>query len=619
MPILIILLIMLGVGLLITLHEFGHFYMAKRNKVMVEVFSVGFGPPIIRWRRKNDETEYRISWIPLGGYVKLAGELPAGDRKPQPHELWARTPWQKFQIFVAGALMNLILAFPLCIVANLVGRYLQAPYVGEVPSPEAQAGMLPGDEIVSVDGVPIKSLDDYRFQIFSHSGSAKVVVKRDGKEVELTVPIMTDEHHRVGRQENKIAELVPGGDAEKAGFRKDDELLTFEANGEKISVITRRGMEEAFSKFYDKEVKATVRNHGEIRAVNFKMKKKEIFEYPEDNVLIEPIVGGVQDGTPAHGKLKEGDRIKSVDGVPVESWGALVEEVKKKGQNPDDEVVIRVLREGKEEDIRIKPALNDLGQGMLGIMAPGTQARSAGCFSRPGRGGVYGTNVIADVPKDSYYDKAGFRKGDRIKQIDEVPGEYVVGHLWTAEGTLPADKVRTVRVGRGGQTVALEMRPRARAVGDLEAFGVKLYDRGNVFFRKWSLGEAVVDGIKEPWRITKLTFELLRKLVTGKVSAKNLSGPVGIFHVSYVSASVHIGNFLWLLALITVNLGIINLLPLPLLDGGHMWVLLAAEKIKGKPPSERFFMVFQYLGFAMFLVLVIFVTFNDVTRLFKSF
>lgn len=618
MPILIILLIIFGVGLLIGLHEFGHFYMAKRNKVLVEVFSVGFGPPIVRWRRANDETEYRISWIPLGGYVKLAGELPTGERQPQPHELWAKTPWQKFQIFVAGALMNLILAFPLCIVANLVGRYVQAPYVGEVPMPEARAGMLPGDEIVSVEGVPIKSLDDYRFQIFSHSGSAKVVVRRDGKEVELTVPIMTDEHHRVGRQDNKIAQVLPGTPAEKAGFKEGDELLKLEAEGESMSVIGPGRLLEAFFKLGGKQVTATVRNRGEIRKVEFTMPKNEVYQYEVDYSLVEPLVGSVEEGKPAFGKLKEGDRIRSVDGVPVESWAGLVEQIKKK--RPSDDVAIRVLREGSEVEVRINPGLNDLGQGQLGIAPPSSQRQSAGCGRSP-RGGIPGTNVIADVRKDSYYDKVGFRKGDRIKQIDDAPGDFVVGHLWMTDGRLTADKVRTVLVDRGGQSVTLRLEPSKQVVGEtnFDAFGIKLYDRGNVFFRKWSLGEAMVDGIKEPWRITKLTFELLRKLVTGKVSAKNLSGPVGIFHVSYVSASVHIGNFLWLLALITVNLGIINLLPLPLLDGGHMWVLLAAEKIKGKPPSERFFMVFQYLGFAMFLVLVIFVTFNDVTRLFKSF
>lgn len=618
MPILIVVLIILGVGLLIGLHEFGHFIMAKRNKVRVEIFSIGFGPAIFRWRRKNDETEYRLSWIPLGGYVKLAGELPTGDRQPEPHELWAKTPWQKFQIFVAGAAMNLVLAFPLCIVANLIGRYVQAPYVGEVPVPEAQAGMLPGDEIVSVNGVPIKSLDDYRFQIFSHSGSARVVVRRDGKEVELNVPIMTDEHHRVGRQDNKIARVLAGTPAEKAGFREGDELLKLEADGESMSVLGPGRLMEAFLKLGGRKVTATVRNRGELRRVEFTMPKNEVYQYEVDYGLVEPVVGGVEEGKPAFGKLKEGDRILNVDGVAVESWAGLVEQVKKK--RPTDEVVLRVLREGDQVEVRIKPALNDLGQGQLGIAPPGSPRPSPGCGPSP-RGGVPGTNVIAEVRPGSSYEKAGFRKGDRIKQIDDTPGDFVVGHLWMTDGPVTADKVRSVLVDRGGQSVTLRMEPVRQIVGEtnLDAFGIRLYDRGNVLFRQWSLGEAVVDGVKEPWRITKLTFELLRKLVTGKVSAKNLSGPVGIFHVSYVSASVHIGNFLWLLALITVNLGIINLLPLPLLDGGHMWVLLAAEKIKGKPPSERFFLVFQYLGFALFLVLVIFVTFNDVTRLFKSF
>ncbi|MFN3487311.1 MAG: site-2 protease family protein, partial [Planctomycetota bacterium] len=137
-------------------------------------------------------------------------------------------------------------------------------------------------------------------------------------------------------------------------------------------------------------------------------------------------------------------------------------------------------------------------------------------------------------------------------------------------------------------------------------------------FRRRSLGQAVAAGIYEPYDIAVMTFEVLRKLVTGGESAKGLSGPIGIIHVSYRSADLSFGNFLWLLCLITVNLGIFNLLPIPVLDGGHN-VLLAIEVVRkwlGKPPpSEKFVATFQYAGLLFILALFLFVTYNDISKL----
>jgi len=111
---------------------------------------------------------------------------------------------------------------------------------------------------------------------------------------------------------------------------------------------------------------------------------------------------------------------------------------------------------------------------------------------------------------------------------------------------------------------------------------------------------------------------VLRKLVTGGESHKGLSGPLGIAHVTYTQAERSFGNYLWLLCLITVNLGVFNLLPIPVLDGGHN-VLLLIEVVRkwfGKPPpSERFVATFQYVGLIFILFLFVVVTFNDVGRL----
>src|SRR5207249_9762804 len=110
--------------------------------------------------------------------------------------------------------------------------------------------------------------------------------------------------------------------------------------------------------------------------------------------------------------------------------------------------------------------------------------------------------------------------------------------------------------------------------------------------------------------------------LTGGESAKGLSGPLGIAHASYTFAMLSLGNFLWLLCLITVNLGVFNLLPIPVLDGGHNVLLLieVVRKWLGKPPpSEKFIAGFQYVGLAFILTLFVFVTFTDIHRLIRGY
>jgi regulator of sigma E protease len=108
----------------------------------------------------------------------------------------------------------------------------------------------------------------------------------------------------------------------------------------------------------------------------------------------------------------------------------------------------------------------------------------------------------------------------------------------------------------------------------------------------------------------EITVGILKKLFVGQEDAGGMAGPAGIFKASFIHAEAGLGNFLWLLVLITVNLGIFNLLPVPVLDGGHI-LLLAIEKIKGSPPSPRFVERFQLVGLVLLLSLLIFVTVND--------
>jgi regulator of sigma E protease len=154
-----ILMVAVGFGLVIFVHELGHFLLAKKIGAKVEKFSLGFGPRLFGFT--IGETEYRVSVIPLGGYVKIKGmgEViepgeKAEDKTESPDDFNNKSVGQRFQVIVAGVLMNLLFTFPLCVVVYLVGRTVPDNTVTAVSvgSPAFEAGLKPGDVVESVMG-----------------------------------------------------------------------------------------------------------------------------------------------------------------------------------------------------------------------------------------------------------------------------------------------------------------------------------------------------------------------------------------------------------------------------------------------------------------------------------
>jgi len=251
------------------------------------------------------------------------------------------------------------------------------------------------------------------------------------------------------------------------------------------------------------------------------------------------------------------------------------------------------------KEFSIQPTFGEGGVGRLGVQ-------------------IQPSKSFAVVREGSYYYQQGLRSADVLLSIEGKVGEISVQDLVAA---VPAEGKTAVHVDlqRGDQRIGLDLMPLEKTECDFAALGIESkkgqwtidYSR---IFRQRSLGESLREGFYEPINIGVLTFQLLYKLVSAEESARGLAGPVGIFQVSYRSAEMSSGNFLWLLALITVNLGIFNLLPIPILDGGHV-VLLTIEKLRGKPPSERFVAIFQYVGLIFLLALIVFVTYNDISRI----
>ncbi len=232
-------------GVLIFVHELGHYMLAKRIGVRVLTFSLGFGPKILGFRRNG--TDYCVSAIPLGGYVKMAGETPDEPRSGQPDEFLSRSKWERFQVLVMGPVMNVALAIVLTAVVFMFGAEVavyedQAPVVGAITagSPAAQAGIEPGDRIIAVGGQAVSTWSDVYIKIGSKPNrELAITVMRDGRQLQLwaktasegkfdvgEIGVMPDVHPHVGG-------VKPGSPADKAGIKVGD--VVFAVDGRTIT------------------------------------------------------------------------------------------------------------------------------------------------------------------------------------------------------------------------------------------------------------------------------------------------------------------------------------------------------------------------------------------------
>jgi regulator of sigma E protease len=233
-------------GVLVFVHELGHFLLARWHGVRVLTFSLGFGPKLLKWRR--GDTEYCISAIPLGGYVKMAGDAADSDANIQgkPDEFMSKSKWQRFQIFVAGPAMNMVLALVVMTFVLYQGAteplYLQrAPTVGTVlaGSAAAKAGIQPGDTVVSVAGKPLTTWEQMDMEVLPRAGQeVDVVIRRDGKDQTLRVTPDARTKFKAGDlgivpvMHPQVLSVNPGDPAEKAGIKPGD--VIYAVNGEPV-------------------------------------------------------------------------------------------------------------------------------------------------------------------------------------------------------------------------------------------------------------------------------------------------------------------------------------------------------------------------------------------------
>ncbi len=257
-------------GVLVFVHELGHFLAARRIGIRVLTFSLGFGPKLLKTRR--GDTEYCISAIPLGGYVKMAGESPDDPRSGAPDEFMSKSKWERFQVLIMGPLMNIVLAvvvlaFVLMQGADVPAYQDQPPVVGAVTAggPAAKAGVEPGDRILTVAGTAVDTWDRLFMEIGTRPNrDVSVTLLRNGQTMAVSLRPEATTRYEIGDIGIMpdvgpiVRSLFPGDPAERAGLKTGDEVIA--VNGERVAFS--RQLSDALKKHAKQPVDLTVRRGG---------------------------------------------------------------------------------------------------------------------------------------------------------------------------------------------------------------------------------------------------------------------------------------------------------------------------------------------------------------------
>jgi len=268
-----ILVALVVLGVIIVIHEFGHFAVAKLFKIKVETFSVGFGPRLIGFRR--GETDYRISALPLGGYVKMSGENPGDTITGDPREFLSKPKWQRFLVASAGPAMNIVLAFVLLTGLLMHGTevpefYNNQAVVGIVSpgSPADKAGIRLDDRIVEIDGKQKPNWQNISVILGTNPAHlVPITIERDGQRIDTTITPALDERSGMGEPgmgpliRTIVKDVRPNGPAAAAGMKPNDEIIA--ANG--IDLRTNgKQLTDTIQSIPDKTFPITVLRDGKL-------------------------------------------------------------------------------------------------------------------------------------------------------------------------------------------------------------------------------------------------------------------------------------------------------------------------------------------------------------------
>lgn len=536
------------VGVLVVIHELGHFVAAKVLDVKVLRFSIGYGRPLFRF--KGAETEYQVAIFPLGGYVRILGveDGEEDDPRERGRSFQNRPLWQRLVILFAGPAANLILPIFIYFILFAGQTELPAAVVGDVfeDSPAARAGIAAGDRVLAVDGDGVLYWEDLE----------RAIRRRPGGEVHLRL-------ERNGHVFEKY--VVP---LEETVRKRDGQAQRQGRIG-----ITR--------------------------------------------APFVPMIGIIDESSPAaKAGMRTGDLIISIDGQETPNWSEVVRGLGH-GARRTNIVYFRGTELPGVAQVRLLDA-------RFADLVPET--RIGDDLSRSAYTGLENAEMfVAHVDPGTPADRAGLEVGDLITTLDGQP----VKHWSMFDQRLLSDPERTWTVGwrraEDGKVVDRSAKLTQVWRKDRDEYGHTVErlvlgarndverGQGKMVPIDGRIGYAVSKAVERTGETIALMATGLVKVLGGDSPSESLGGPLTMFRVASVSGEQGFDSFLLLLALISVNLGLINLLPVPVLDGGHVLVF-AIEAVRGKPLSARTRDRIQSAGLAVIVIITLLAIRNDVMR-----
>jgi len=689
-------------------HELGHFLAARWAGIRVLAFAMGFGPALVSfrkglgWRRGSSEaeylelarrqrigergyvkgadgpvapTEYRLNALPFGGYVKMLGQedLNPDATSDAPDSYQSTAPVKRMVVISAGVIMNLITAAILFVAVFMVGLQTEPPKVGDVaagkPASKAVAsnaaelgvteiGLKPGDEIVSINGVPPRSFNDLMLAVaMAKQGTdIQISVKREGVASPLAFTIRPERSRTTAlmeigvepsRSTNVFKINAPAEAAEfserlaSVGLKGVEEGMTLVSAGGRPArsgaALTRAARESGGQPFElvfakgDRKVTVAVTPQAELQT---DLVGPEGSQKVLDHLLgLTPVmtVADVPKGMAS--KLKPGDVFARLGSTEYPSIAQGTAEISSRKGKTIDAIVLRTNTSGKVEPITL--VLDVSSKGQIGIYVGDTSRTQTLLASPPERL----TRIQAGAqPRTPPAASVITRPGTRVTAVNDKP----VANFTELRATLmaatrgAADKLAAGQT-TSGATVKLKLELPLRTgtpptevvdwvlapadIAELHALGwVSPVFAGGLFeleeFVLKANGpvDAIKTGLHETHRVMMTTYLTFARLFDGTVKVEHLKGPVGIAHLGTVVAS---RGFIWLLffmALISVNLAVLNFLPMPIVDGGQ-FVFLLVEQAMGRPVPVRIQNAATLAGLVVIGSMFLIVTFNDIMNL----
>jgi len=665
------LLLVLGFGFVIFWHELGHFLAAKWADVRVDQFAVGFGQAIFSWRKglgfrwgsstkeyekilKSEnqgadridpktisETEYRLNWLPLGGYVKMLGQddLNPTAQSADPRSYNMKSIGKRMVIVSAGVIMNIILAIIGFTILFRIGFDVPPPIVGAVlpGSPAQKAGVEVGDRVVSFDGKPQRDFTKIHLNValVKEGQAVPIVVERpDGSERALTITagrsdndngaflqlgILPSAELRAPEQNKRMAEEI---EQARKFSRKDIYLLNdgdviIAIDGQSVGLKQFFKLDRALQEASGKPVTVTVKSRdGQTRTEQLQPHFAETFERERINFAgLQPraVIDVITEDSGAKDKLLPDDAIVSMTVKPnndtiYNPTRKLLRDCLQKAGSQDQRVDLWVHRDGKDllvsdlvPDVKLPGGGRGLGiqldveenSTVVGGVLESSPAAEAGIHADPNSPAQTVITSIAGQAVKSWFDVQRVLAG--VQQPGSVPITYRV------DG---AEKTSTLKLGESD--LANVRSNRYTASIQLHELSDPRQTTNPIVAVKWGLEETRD-------LIVQFYQTLQRMLVAHSVSPKNLMGPVGIFSAGTKFAYRGTDWLIWFLSMISANLAVVNFLPIPIVDGG-LFTFLIIEKIQGKPISPKVQSIAQVVGLALILGIFILVTIQDITR-----